>query len=231
MSGGKVLLTGLVLVAMTIVPALPARAQNGVLYELTESQKIMNRKVTKRTDSSALAGWVKPGTPICPADVAQKLGLTRGCYVNVKAINRLNLTSGVGPVSGTFDVLVQDHNAVDAPEIVALSGTLDGQMDLSQAVQNVAPIGTVSGTWDARAARGGPMESVGRVRGTFTGVFRLPLIVPSPAGCVTADGDTSTCDQDSLDPVYQGASGGFVKVKATEYALGIPAVKLELTLK
>lgn len=35
----------------------------------------------------------------------------------------------------------------------------------------------------------------------------------------------------SLVPVDQDASGGFVPVKPAEFALGIPAVRLELTLR
>src|SRR5581483_4162069 len=139
MSGRKGLLTGVAVAALLFVPAIPARAQSGVLYELTESQRIVNRKVVKRTDASALAGWIAAGSPICPDQIAQKHGTARACYVNVKATNRLNESTGTGPVSGTFDVLIQDKNVVDAPEVVVISGSLSGQMDLSPAVLNNVP--------------------------------------------------------------------------------------------
>ena len=88
-------------VLLTVVGMLlgvsPAAAQNVVLYELTESMRISGPgKAVKRAATSALAGWAAVGTPLCPKSLAVAYGLAK-CTVNVKASNRINLTTGRGP--------------------------------------------------------------------------------------------------------------------------------------
>jgi hypothetical protein len=213
-----------------LVGMSPAAAQNVVLYELTESMRIMGaNKAVKRAATAALAGWAELGTPVCPKSLATTLGISR-CTVNVKAINRINLKTGKGPLDGTFEVVVQDQNDIDAAEVGVLSGTLDGSMDLSSAVTEHTPWGTVTGAWSADGVRGGPLANTRNLRGTFSGVFRLPLVVTDPPDCADDEGDTSRCRRVSK-PSYVMADGSLYELKPVEYSLGVPTVRLEINLR
>lgn len=208
----------------------PAAAQNLLLYELTESLRITGpNKAVKRAATAALAGWVEVGTAVCPKTLAASLGISK-CTVNVRAVNRINLKTGKGPVDGTFEVVVQDQNDIDAAEVVVMAGHLDGSMDLTAAIQQHAPWGTVSGTWTADGVRGGPLANTRNLRGTFSGVFRLPLVVAQPEGCVAGDGDASKCTSVS-NPSYVMADGALKELRPAEYSLGIPTVRLEINLR
>lgn len=231
--GVSKLLGAAVGVGMTIVigAAAPAGAQgdppNATVYELTESQRIRGHRVVKRAAASALAGWVLPGTAICTPELVARYGLaTTGCYVNIHATNTIDLSTGIGPVRGTFDVLVQDRNLVDAPETVVMSGMLDGDMDLSAAVLSNVPLGTISGTWRATGSKGTPVEDA-TLRGSFTGIFRLPFVL-----CTDGSDPTQNLGCPLTPPLYLvSPPAGVVPLQPTEYALGVPAVRLELTLR
>lgn len=208
----------------------PAAAQyNVVLYELTESMRITGpNKAVKRAATAALAGWAEVGTPLCPKSLADAYGLAK-CTINVKAANRINISTGRGPADGTFEVVVQDWNTVDAPELVILAGTLEGTMDLSAAISRHEPWGTITGTWTADGQRGGPLATTRNLRGTFTGVFRLPLMVMNPPGCVDDDGNVPQgCSV--TPPSYIMADGSRHDLKPVEFSLGIPTVRLEINL-
>jgi hypothetical protein len=83
---------------------------------------------------------------------------------------------------------------------------------------------------DADGARGGPLATTRNLRGTFTGVFRLPLVVAEPTGCVTDEGDTSRCTRVSR-PSYVMGDGSLYELKEVEYSLGTPTVRLEIDLR
>ncbi len=220
--------------AIVIGAAAPAGAQgdppNATVYELTESQRIRGHRVVKRSAASALAGWVQPGSAICTAAIVARYGLeTTGCYVNIHATNRIDLATGLGPVRGTFDVLVQDRNVVDAPESIVMSGTLEGDMDLSAAVLGdpPVPLGTIVGTWRATGNTGTPVEGA-TLGGPFTGIFRLPFVLCLDGSSPTAE---STCAL--TPPLYliDPETSDVVPLAPTEFAIGIPAVRLELNLR
>ncbi|MBI2159280.1 MAG: hypothetical protein HYU25_02615 [Candidatus Rokubacteria bacterium] len=82
-----------------------------------------------------------------------------GGEVDAYAQSRVDLATGVGPISGSFTVDLASGGAV--------SGKLDGILDLHYLLQNLAPLAPVSGTWNTLGK-----SSVG---GTFSGVAQVPI--------------------------------------------------------
>lgn len=224
--------TALTTVAGILLGVSPAAFAQGnvVLYELTESMRITGPgKAVKRAATSALAGWAAVGTPLCPKSLALAYGLDK-CTVNVKASNRINLNTGRGPADGTFEVVVQDQNTEDAAEIVVLSGSIDATMDLSGPISRHEPFGTITGTWSADGLRGGPLANLRNLRGTFTGVFRLPLVVMNPLDCVDPNGNAPPGCWVSA-PSYIMGDGSRHELKPAEFSLGVATVRLEINLR
>ena len=179
---------------------------NAVLYEVTENLKLKPLQSGHRVATAALMGWVKAGASICPDWLAAYLGITR-CSITAMASDNINLTTGAGPVSGTFSIVIQGDNPVDGPELEILRGTLHGTIDLSPAVLGGVPLGTITGQWSAKGVKSGPLGGV-QVRGTFEGTFRLPFAHSEPA-------------------LYLGNPHP-VPVADNERSLGVPTVRLEL---
>src|SRR2546426_6820557 len=104
------------------------------VYELTETARLIaKRRTGAEVSVSAMMGFAKPGTPVCPPEWAGPAPKGPGgmssndvrdngavvCAVTLTASNTVDLTTGLGPISGTFKVLLVDPinpNAVDAPE-------------------------------------------------------------------------------------------------------------------
>jgi hypothetical protein len=213
------------LLALAAHPGL-ASAQNAWLYEVTEVMKLKSQRETLyRSATAALMGQVAPGTSICPGWLVQYLGQTQ-CAIIAIADDNINLATGRGPVNGRFQVVIQGDNLVDQPELVILEGSLHGRIDLSPAVLgpdgqplsgDEIPLGSITGRWKARGARGGPLEGVA-VEGKFSGTFRLPFVLP-------AAWDPTQTPVYLLDPsTYQVSP-----VQAWQYSLGSPTVMLEIT--
>src|SRR5215510_14123773 len=119
-----------------------AAAQNVVLYEVTESMEYQRLKLlnnshshwaTYRQATAQLFGTAADHGPICP-DIVATLMPGKKCYVNATASDSFDITKGKGTVNGGFVVVVQDANAIDAPEQIVLSGVIEGDVDLSAAV-------------------------------------------------------------------------------------------------
>lgn len=179
-----------------------AGAQDAVLYEVSETMNVKGGKMARRVANAALVGWVNGGTPICPTVGSR-------CQITAFASDNVNLATGKGPVHGTFAIVVQDQNLVDGPEQVVFQGSLVGKIDLSPAVLESIPYGTISGTWTARGrAR---LEGADR-NGTFTGIFRLPF---SYGGI----------------PSYLMSPTSIVPVGSDERSLNTPLVRLDLQLQ
>jgi hypothetical protein len=190
----------------------PAAAQDVVLYEVTEAVATKGIRATGFKSSVAtLSGVARTGVAPCPPAIASVV--LQGCWVVVRATGRADDVTGIGPVVGSFEVVVQDKNLVDAPEIVVLRGHVGGELDLSPSFQHSRPLGTITGTFFLKGV-GGTLMDRQSVKGTFTGVFRLPFSSP-------VDGK----------PSYMTDDGGIVPVQTAEFVLGYPAVKLEVTLR
>jgi hypothetical protein len=207
---------GSVLVAALLgwMSPLPAMAQGGVLYEVTENMKVRDGKVARRMATAALAGKIDGGTPWCPA----ALGAAQ-CDVTATGSDSVDLSTGRGPVNASFAVVVQGDNNVDGPEWVVLRGTLAGTIDLSPAVlgydgvpgtKDEMPYGTLTGSWIVRGVKNGPMAGY-FAAGKLRGVFRLPFTYgESPA-------------------LYMMDDGSMALVADNERSLGVPTVRLDIT--
>jgi hypothetical protein len=188
-----------------IVPAPARAADDVVLYEVTESVRMQGSFKSSR---ATLTGRARMGTVLCPERLAA-LSLRNSCSVTVIARGQANDDTGQGPVQGLFYVTVQDDNQVDAPELVVVRGTLNGEIDLSAAFVGKVPRGSISGHYSFRGA--GMLADDYEGGGRFEGRFRIPFLVDDRPHYLSDD-DTPT------------------PVEAAELSLGQAAVRLDLTL-
>src|SRR6266571_4569399 len=124
-----------------------------VLYEVTEDMYLKDAAGNfvaqpveggRRTAIAQLSGWAKLGSPLCPAWVVMVAPTTRKCAVNAKGADDLSLATGKGTVAGTFAVVVQGDNLVDAAEFVIMTGAFSGDANLSLAFKGWAPLGSIT---------------------------------------------------------------------------------------
>ncbi len=170
---------------------------DAVLYELTENMRLVGGN-TVRQAVAELGGEANVGTAICPPSLKES-----PCILNGTGADNVDLSTGLGPFSGDFTVVVQGDNPVDGAELVVVTGHIAGTIDLSQPVLKNIPLGSVSGTWTANGASGS-------VHGRFTGVVRLPFIGPGGA------------------PAYLLDDGSTTPVTADDEALGVPTVRIDI---
>ena len=156
---------------------------------------------------ASLYGWAKIGNLLCPATVLITNPRAETCSVTADGVDNLSLVTGKGGVSGTYAVVVQDDNAIDAPEYVAMNGTFRGDMDLS-----MRPLGKVVGTFS-------PAGSPVGVK--FCGTFRLPFSI-GRAG-------KRELPKRNADAYYLADDGkSLIPVQKSELSLGMATVRLEL---
>jgi hypothetical protein len=196
-----------------------------VLYEVTEDMYLLSHdgqpvqslaQATHRSAVAQLTGFAKLGTPLCPWEV---LVLTPGatrCTVNASGADNLSLTDGKGTLGGTFAVVVQDNNVVDAPEFVVMTGSFAGDADLSLPFAKVAPIGFLTG--GKGCIDGYPCDTPAF---TFSGTFRLPF-------------ETDPNRHRVKSRRYLGAYyladdfSTLLPVEPNERSIGLPTVRLEI---
>jgi hypothetical protein len=192
---------------MYLTVTVPSANGNIVSY-VSDSSKAMNRQAVAQ-----LSGFAKFGTPLCPIWVKQLAPKAEYCTVNVKGSDDLSLATGTGTLSGSYAVVVQDNNTVDAPEFVIITGTFTGDADLSPAMSGQAPLGFIT-------------NGVGTVDGydgaafTFTGTFRLPF-------ALDASGRRGKPWR-GADAYYLDGQSGPFPVENNERSLGMPTVRLEI---
>lgn len=189
---------------------------DAVLYEVTEKMYLLDaagnvvppeQAVTRKAQAS-LMGWARLGSPLCPAaQMATNLLRPTICSVTADGLDNLSLVTGRGTVDGTFAVVVQDDNAMDAPEFVVMNGTFSGNMDLS-----MRPLGKVVGSF---------IPSGSNVGVPFCGTFRLPFAV---------EWDGSRSNPRFGASAYYLADDGrsLLPVLSDEKSLRTPTVRLEL---
>jgi hypothetical protein len=186
----------------------PAFAVDAVLYEVTEAVKVTGKGSAFKSSTATLTGEVAVGTALCPTWLAQQYGLG-SCTVIVRAIGKADDATGIGPAGGDFDVVIQDWNNVDAPEVVVMKGNIQGTIDLSPAFTKQQPLGSISGKFNANGLSQGVMAGT-KASGTFAGTFRLPF-------------------RQQGKPSYLLDDGTIVLAQPQEYSLGQAMVRLELT--
>jgi hypothetical protein len=147
--------------------------------------------------------------------------------LNATGSDNISLVTGKGTFGGDVEVVVQEVVGVDpvtgqpiitpdSPEVVIAKGRFIGKMDFSPAIVGVPdgnggtmklPFGTVQGHLS--------LDGFSR-RVPFTGVFRLPFVMPPLAGQA---------------PLYLVDPTQFsvVPVQPYETAIGYPTVRFEIT--
>ena len=206
--------------------AVPALAQepDAVLYEVTEDMylkdaagKFVNSVVPggRRTAVAQLSGWAKLGTPLCPAWVKVIAPKTKKCTLNATGADDLSLETGKGTLAGSYSVVVQGDNKVDAPEFVVMSGTFKGDADLSPSMSGQAPIGYITNGVATIDGQPGVFK--------FTGTFRLPFSLDETGRYRNYKPWWS-----ELEAYYLDNNGHPRRVKDNERSLGRPTVRIEI---
>ena len=188
-------------IGLLLLSALPALAQTGpdaMLYELTEDVRL---SATHRMASSALGGFANPNTLLCPAALVSASGR---CVVNAIGSNNIAFATGRGPVHGNYTIVTQDINPFEIEELVRQRGAFRGEMDLSQT--GVIFLGTMDGTMTVEQRR---------VNVPFRGIVRIPVPCGDGVFCYVTSG-------------ADGIPTGFVPLQSFEFALGRPAVRLDI---
>ncbi len=218
------------LMALMVGPAPALAGPQGVgqdvgvvLYEVTEdmalfaadgkTQVLTPDPAGSRQATAQLSGFAKVGTPLCPFEILQLTPGAKQCTVNATGQDNLSLATGRGTVKGTYAVVVQGDNAVDASEFVVMTGTFEGDGDLSPAIAGQAPIGFITNGVGTIDGYPGPAFS-------FTGKFRLPF-------ALTPRGEQSA-PRRHVGAYYLNDAGKPVSVQAEEKSIGFPTVRLEI---
>ncbi len=214
------MLLALLAVAVGPFPALAGQRtrrpvapnSDATLYEVSETvhfDSAAGVSVTMRNAIATLMGSANLGTPLCPAAVLALNPAATSCDVAGQGQDRVSLATGLGPVWGTFAVLINAPGNSDdhVPDLPVLTGTFTGDVDLSLAVKSQIPLGYL---------RNGQLtiDQTGQVI-PFSGTFRLPFSIVDDWGQ----------KRDS----YLDANGNPVSVRQHERDLGFPLVRLEVT--
>ena len=185
----------------------PAAAVDAILYEVTEAVKVTGKGGAFKSSTATLTGEIAAGTALCPTWLTQQYNLST-CTIVVRATGHADDTTGIGPAGGDFDIVIQDWNNADAPELVVMKGTMQGTIDLSPAFQKQQPLGSITGKFNA-AGVAQTVMSGSRASGTFSGTFRLPF-------------------RQGGRPSYLLDDGTVVLAQPQEFSLGQAMVRLEV---
>jgi len=202
-----------VALALAVLVAAPALATDwdAVFYELTEN---MTFDGTARTGSGALAGEAKVGTPLCPAAMMNALvssgyiATTEPCYVTAYGTDSLTI-KGSGTLKADIAVKVQGDNPVDAPELVVMTGTLTGGMQVADEQMRLIAI------WGTFKVDGQDVST------PFTGMVRLPFI--------NDEQGRHRRPRRLERAFYLEDDGRMERVQKDEESVGWPAARFELT--
>jgi hypothetical protein len=201
-----------------------------ILYELTEDMYLLSNdgqpvqdlvQAVRRSAVAQLTGFAKVGTPLCPWDVLVLTPGAKQCVVNASGADHLSLADGKGTLGGTFAVVIQDTNKVDAPEFVVMTGSFAGDADLSLPFANVAPTGFL--TRGRGCIDGYPCDLEKAPVFTFTGTFRLPFMLA---------GNVRTKPIRHRQAYYLADDfRTLIRLAPHEQSLGWPTVRLEINFQ
>ena len=192
-------------------------AADATLYELTENMSVESGV---RTALAALQGTARVGSPLCPEALAFMVNI-KSCTVTAIGHNGVDInvessTFGTGSLWGTFAVVVNEDNPVDAAEFVVMTGDFEGEMKLVMTADGVLPLITIT------QGQLLPHPNLfGVTPATFSGVFRLPFTV----------GNRGRFEKPrrNVPAFYLTDDGKKERVKNEEYSLGMPTVRVEVT--
>ena len=190
------------------------------LYEVTETVQFGASGLRVTRDAVAvLMGFAPLGTPLCPMRALVTTPTAQTCTVTGTGQDAVSVAGasvdGKGPVSGTFAVVVNapGNSSVHVPDLPLLTGTFSGTNDLSPAILQGVPLGSIRGTFKID----GDPQAV-----PFTGTFRLPF-------ALDRRGRPKEPDDEREDAYYLGDDGQLIRVQPFARVLGFPPVRLEVT--
>jgi hypothetical protein len=197
-----------------------APPSDATLYEISETVQFDpddGLAVLLRDATATLLGSAKVGTPLCPDAVLVTNPDAETCTVIGQGQDAVSLATGLGPVWGTFGVVVDapGNSSVHIPDLPVMTGTFQGTVDLSLAVQPLMPM-------PLGYLRDGTLtfDQTGQTV-AFSGTFRLPFAVDDAGRAAHARGDF-------LPAYYLADDGTLLWIRPHERALGFPLVRLEI---
>ena len=199
------------------------------LYEISERVTFDEVKgVIVRNATSPLQGFAALGTPLCPSELLISVPRIKSCTVIATGTDSVSTQTGVGPVSGTFDVVINapGNSSVHVPDLPVISGTFSGTVNLAPAVLQRIPLGWIEGDFTiTRSADPGTGELVMLSQPVvlhFTGTFRMPFKLG-------ARGRFERSVRDHAAFYLDDDLRRIIPVKAFERSTGFPDVRLEVS--
>src|SRR5437016_4269496 len=184
--------------------------------------------VIRRNATSPLQGFAEVGTPLCPSELLISVPRMKSCTVIATGTDSVSTVTGVGPVRGTFDVVINapGNSSVHVPDLPVSSGTFSGTVDLSLAVLHHLPLGSIAGTFTIiRTAdpRNGMLANLSLpVVLPFTGTFRMPFKLG-------AQGRFERSERNDAAFYLADDVRTLIPVRAFEHSTGFPDVRLEVS--
>jgi len=150
------------------------------------------------------------------------------CTVIATGTDSVSTVTGTGPVSGNFDVVINapGNSSVHVPDLPVISGRFSGTIDLSPAVVNRLPLGSIEGTFTiaqvADPATGMLMDLPQPVVLPFKGTFRMPFKLGT-------HGRFERSQRDHAASYLLNDLRNVMPVRAFERSTGFPNVRLEVS--
>ncbi len=199
------------------------------LYEISERVMFDEMHgVIFRNATSPLQGFAALGTPLCPSELLISVPRMKSCTLIATGTDSVSTVTGVGPVHGTFDVVINapGNSSVHVPDLPVISGTFSGTVDLGLAVLHHLPLGSITGnftiTRKADQATGILVHVPGTIILPFTGMFRMPFKLD-------AQGRFRRSERDRGAFYLNDDLRTLIPVKAFERSTGFPCVRLEVS--
>jgi hypothetical protein len=199
------------------------------LYEVSERVSFDQvQGIVLRNATSPLQGFAALGTPLCPSKLLISAPHMRSCTVIATGTDSVSTVTGTGPVSGTFDVVINapGNSDVHVPDLPVISGTFSGTVDLSLAVLHRIPLGSITGsftiTQTADPATGVLVPLPQAIVLPFGGTFRMPFTLD-------AQGRFQRSDREHAAFYLKDDLRTVVPVRAFERSTGFPDVRLEVS--
>ena len=198
------------------------------LYEISESVAFApdSTGIILRKATAPLLGFAAIGTPLCPPDLQILVPGLRGCTVSANGESNVDVATGLGRVSGDFDVVINapGNDPAHVPDLPVIRGKFDGSVDLSDAVVRHVPHGLVEGSFAithvADPNTGQLVELPTAVTLHFMGKFRLPFGIDLLGRAVR--------HRDSPAHFYLADDGTHIRIRSDERSVGFPTVRLEV---
>jgi hypothetical protein len=150
----------------------------------------------------------------------------KSCTVIATGTDSVSTVTGAGPVSGTFDVVINapGNSSVHVPDLPVISGTFSGDVDLSLAVLHRVPLGGIRGSFTithmADPSSGWLVALPSALVLPFNGTFRMPFATDT-------HGRPARSDRKSAAFYLADDLRTLILVRPTERSIGFPTVRLE----